>query len=974
MALTQDRVAAQPRRIAGWLFLLLLCVYLLSIGGTAYSADGHFAFEMAKSLLLDPSHSYFHRFRSGFIRWGMMSPVLAQPLVLAGELVARRAPQRDELVVNGHHYRLEVWPVVGPPDGGDRQQSFEVALPQTVSVSEVHLISFLSNAAAVPDGASVASVRLTGAEQPIAELALQAGRDTAEWAWERPDVRQRVAHAQAPIAGQWIGQPLGRYYYAVLPVTPAVPRTGLSVVFTGSGGTLHVMSLAVRDATTGAVIDVRNGERIWSQRENRDIFLRLAYAVLPALATAVAGVLVYALVRTLGYAAPVAVLTALGYGLGTMAWPYAKLDFTEPPATAFVLLATLLLTLALRRALDGPDLPNRGESGSAVRAQHAAPLQASPVLLAGLAGVSCIAAIATKYVTACFVPLLLVQGLLLVTELPSGRRLGAAVRLLGAFLLPILTLGIVALAASVVVAGGPPVLLAEFFGGLQRGWLGLPPWIGFRGLVFSPGKSLFLYSPFLILGLVSIPLFVRRHGWRGALYIVVPVLFIAIYSLKRVWDGGGWGPRYMVPMLPFLAIVAAPLVAAVWRHVPSTRQKRTILWKSVVRFWRRWLLLSFLLLAALVQVLGVAKDFNLFASMYRQHLYPQLPDAGASLGGRDYLEFLDGPGLRRAPQTPFEPRTDTPARDIGYLYGVDRLDMQIAFRERRTTWLSLYTVDFNRQSRRQTIVLRDSHGERRYRQHDPFEVGVWLGWQVEGSPERPVEITVIQEGHDVAVLSALTFDPLPVDGRWTDVPKTDQATQGRWRDRYGREGFVLFAWRGDHSDAVQLPPYIAGYSGGERVNIVTTEGSVAEAGLLYAPPFSPLLNHAWLLSADAVRIIWPGRLDLLQRVLAAPPWRWWGLNLQLSRPESGLGLNLWPARLYGDYGSHDRLLAAVIALLVVIEGGLVLAALGLLRALRGAVSPVRGWREWLHGWPPWLTVCGLALALTAYNVAQFRWG
>ena len=606
MALVQDRPAA-PRRIAGWLFLLLLCVYLLSLGGiTAYSADGHFGFEMAKSLLLDPSHSYFHRFRSAFIRWGMLSPVLAQPLVLTGELVAQRAPQRDELVVNGHHYRLEVWPVVGPPTGGDRQQSFEVALPQAVNVSEVHLISFLSNAAAVPDGASIASVRLTGAEQPIAELALQAGRDTAEWAWERADVRRRVAHAQAPRAGRWIGQPLGRYYYAVLPASPALPRTGLSVAFTGSVGTLHVMSLAVRDATTGAIIDVRNGERIWSQRQNRDVFLRLAYAVLPALATAAAGVLVYALVRTLGYAAPVAVLTALGYGLGTMAWPYAKLDFTEPPATTFVLLATLLLTLALRH----PPARHSRESGNPPT------LLASSVLLAALAGVSCIAAIATKYVTACFVPLLLLHGLLLATGLPSGRRVGTAVRLLGAFLLPILALGIAALAASVVVAGGPPVLLTEFFGGLlQRGWLDLPAWIGLRGLIFSPGKSLFLYSPFLILGLVSIPLFLRRHGWRGAFYVVVPLLFIAIYSLKRAWDGGGWGPRYMVPMVPFLAIVAAPLLAVAWRHVPR-------------------LLMSFLLLAALVQVLGVAKDFNLFASMYRQHLYPQLPDAGASLGGQ----------------------------------------------------------------------------------------------------------------------------------------------------------------------------------------------------------------------------------------------------------------------------------------------------------------------------------------------------
>ncbi|MAG37327.1 MAG: hypothetical protein CL878_13920, partial [Dehalococcoidia bacterium] len=684
-------------------------------------------------------------------------------------------------------------------------------------------------------------------------------------------------------------------------------------------------TIRVRDVATGEVIDVRTGDRIWSQRQNRDVFLRLAYAALPALATAVSGVLVYALGRALGYASPVAVVTALGYGLGTMAWPYAKLDFTEPPATAFVLLATLLLTLALRRAPD----------------------QRSAVLLAVLAGVSCIAAIATKYVMALFVPLLIVHGILLATNLPSGRRRRETVRLLGVFAVPIVALGIAAFAVSVVVAGGPPVLLTEFVGGVQRGWLGLPLWIGFRGLVFSAGKSAFLYSPFLLLGLASIPLFIRRHGRRGALYVIVPALFIAIYSLKRVWDGGGWGPRYMVPMLPFLAIVAAPLLALALRRTPR-------------------LLLSFLLLAAFVQVLGVAKDFNLFASMYRQHLYPQLPDAGASLGGRDYLAFLDAPGLQRAPQTPFAARTDTPARDIGYLYGVGRLDFQISFRERRTAWLSLYAVDFDRQRRQQTISIRDGRGERRYRQRDPFEGGMWLGWQVEGGPEQQVEITVLQEGHDVAVVSALSFDPLPVDGRWTIEPRVDRATQGRWRDRYGREGFVLFAWRGDHSDAVQLPPYVASYSGGERVNIVTTESSVAEAGMLFAPPFSPLLNHAWLLSADAARIVWPGRPDLVERVLTAPPWRWWGLNLQLPNPEFGLGLNLWPARLYGDYGSHGRLIAVVIALLFVIEGGLVLATLGLLRAVRGP--------PWRHGWPSWVIVFGLLSVMTVYNVAQFRWG
>jgi hypothetical protein len=49
-----------------------------------------------------------------------------------------------------------------------------------------------------------------------------------------------------------------------------------------------------------------------------------------ALVTALTGWLVYRCILRLGYRPLVAVLTALGFGLGTMAWPYAKYFFSEP--------------------------------------------------------------------------------------------------------------------------------------------------------------------------------------------------------------------------------------------------------------------------------------------------------------------------------------------------------------------------------------------------------------------------------------------------------------------------------------------------------------------------------------------------------------------------------------------------------------------------------------------------------------------
>src|SRR6185436_18952514 len=72
------------------------------------------------------------------------------------------------------------------------------ALPIT-RATEVHFSSSLSQAIDVPQGALVARVlaRLTSGRE--VELPVRAGIDTAEWAFDRADVRDRVRHERPRI-------------------------------------------------------------------------------------------------------------------------------------------------------------------------------------------------------------------------------------------------------------------------------------------------------------------------------------------------------------------------------------------------------------------------------------------------------------------------------------------------------------------------------------------------------------------------------------------------------------------------------------------------------------------------------------------------------------------------------------------------------------------------------------------------------
>jgi hypothetical protein len=104
---------------------------------------------------------------------------------------------------------------------------------------------------------------------------------------------------------------------------------------------------------------------------------------------------------------------------------------------------------------------------------------------------------------------------------------------------------------------------------------------------------------------------------------------------------------------------------------------------------------------------------------------------------------------------------------------------------------------------------------------------------------------------------------------------------------------------------------------------------------LYAPAFSPLLAHAWLLAGDAFSLALPHNVALVQRVLGSPPWRYLaGLEIHPPHPEYGLGLDFWPLLLRTQFSSHRAFMALVWTAEAVLLAGALACAAALIQEVR----------------------------------------
>ena len=255
------------------------------------------------------------------------------------------------------------------------------------------------------------------------------------------------------------------------------------------------------------------------------LFAKLSISLLNPLCTAATGALLYALARSLGWQHRTGLIAALAYTLTTMACAYSKTFFTQPGATCCVVAAAY----AARRFRLGHGDRWLLASGTALGAM---------LLLRNMAVIALPAF--TLYLA------------------PSAWRRPARLRRALVFGAPLA-------GALLFNAAYTWLRFGDFFG------LNYPEVTadqalvyGLYGLLFSPGKSFFLYNPAVLAGLVGLAAMVMQgHRAEAMLAGLLFLTYLLLHAPLNIWHGGwNWGPRYLLPALPLLVLAAGALLEA----------------------------------------------------------------------------------------------------------------------------------------------------------------------------------------------------------------------------------------------------------------------------------------------------------------------------------------------------------------------------------------------------------------------------
>lgn len=316
------------------------------------------------------------------------------------------------------------------------------------------------------------------------------------------------------------------------------------------------------------------------------------------LMTALIAVSLYAIALWQGYSVRVAWWGALLYGISTSAWSYSRFLFREPTMTLFMLYA-LAAALYIRQA---------------TRFRLPAAL---------LMGVCFIGAFLTKAVSVVLLPTLLVMLLPSRSHIRRQRKLW-------------LGMGLVALVvfALVVVIVNSDVVSRRYS---AQGWLDRladADWEymgeSLLGYQISPARSIWLYSPILMVGWWGAWLLLKRGEWRLVLGPMLGILSLSLwygFSLTIDWLGGwGWGPRYFLPLIPILMLWVLPALEQAQRH------------------WQQFVIALLAMLGVAIQLLGmVVRLSDYYVDLFRAgKLYDYDAFRANSAAFIDEWHWMDG--------------------------------------------------------------------------------------------------------------------------------------------------------------------------------------------------------------------------------------------------------------------------------------------------------------------------------------------
>jgi hypothetical protein len=90
---------------------------------------------------------------------------------------------------------------------------------------------------------------------------------------------------------------------------------------------------------------------------------------------------------------------------------------------------------------------------------------------------------------------------------------------------------------------------------------GTPLLTGVIGFLLSPGKGFFYYSPLTVFFFFTIIPFYKKHPHIAISFVMLIISYLLFLSKNINWPGDwAWGPRYLLPITPFLIIPIAELL------------------------------------------------------------------------------------------------------------------------------------------------------------------------------------------------------------------------------------------------------------------------------------------------------------------------------------------------------------------------------------------------------------------------------
>jgi hypothetical protein len=239
-------------------------------------------------------------------------------------------------------------------------------------------------------------------------------------------------------------------------------------------------------------------------------------------------VVLAALLLDIGLDAATAVVGSLVFAFATLQWPYAHDVFDVVLAQFFGLLALFSLRRFLERGKRSDIVLSGCAAGAAVLVRYS-----SGILLLPLAGY--------------------------IVSRSRDQGWNVVSRRLATWMLPAVGAVSILLALNWIRFGNPlqlglPLPATAYQQSLPQAA------VAALGLLVSPGKGVLLFCPvFLLAGFGFRDLLQRDRAlaWTTAATVALTVAF---YARLTFWHGDwAWGPRYLVPVLPLLALWVAPL-------------------------------------------------------------------------------------------------------------------------------------------------------------------------------------------------------------------------------------------------------------------------------------------------------------------------------------------------------------------------------------------------------------------------------